>query len=345
MFAYTRGWMPESTIVFAPTLDPDVRAIADELRPPQFTFRNVAASDLPAAIMDADFLCGFIGPIDTEVLVQAAANRLKLVQLMSAGYDRFNIDGARAARLPVAVNGGANAIAVAEHAIMLLLSALKHVHALDQAVRSGGWRSPSVGSRRVYELYHSTVGIVGMGRIGQEVAQRLAGWEATIVYYDPVRLSAEREQQLGVRHVELDALLRMADAVTVHVPLNAHTRNLIDAESLSLMKPTAVLVNTARGGLVDEEALATALREGRILGAGLDVLSQEPPPQDHPILDLPNVILTPHTAGPTWQSFPRRFANCFANIERAHRGEKPLWVVEELADLLVPRTEDAARGN
>jgi D-3-phosphoglycerate dehydrogenase len=172
-----------------------------------------------------------------------------------------------------------------------------------------------------------------MGRIGQEVAKRLAGWDATILYYDPFRLSAEREKDLGVSYVELDALLRTSDAVTVHVPLNASTRNLIDAESLSLMKPTAVLVNTARGGLVDEEALAIALREGRILGAGLDVLSQEPPPQDHPILELPNVILTPHTAGPTWQSFPRRFANCFANIERVQRGEPPLWVVEELADL------------
>ncbi len=325
--------MPEPTIVFAPMLDPEVRAIADERLPSHFSFRNVAAGDVPAAILDADFLCGFIGPIDSGALLAAAAKRLKLVQLMSAGYDRFNLDGAREAHLPVAVNGGANAIAVAEHAIMLMLSALKHVHFLDGAVRSGGWRSPTIASRRVYELYHSTVGIVGMGRIGQEVAKRLAGWETTIVYYDPVRLSVEREQELGVRYLGLDALLRTADAVTVHVPLNAHTHHLIDAESLSLMKPTAVLVNTARGGLVDEEALATALREGRILGAGLDVLSQEPPPADHPILELPNVTLTPHTAGPTWQSFPRRFANCFANIERVHRGEKPLWVVEELANL------------
>jgi phosphoglycerate dehydrogenase-like enzyme len=133
--------------------------------------------------------------------------------------------------------------------------------------------------------------------------------------------------------MELDAVLRMADAVTVHVPLNAKTRHLIDAESLSLMKPTAVLVNTARGGLVDEEALAIALRDGSILGAGLDVLSQEPPPADHPLLNLANVTLTPHTAGPSWQSFPRRFANCFANIERVQRGEKPLWVIDELADL------------
>jgi phosphoglycerate dehydrogenase-like enzyme len=99
------------------------------------------------------------------------------------------------------------------------------------------------------------------------------------------------------------------------------------------MKQSAVVINTARGGLVDEDALAAALREGRIMGAGLDVLSQEPPPADHPLLSLPNVVLTPHSAGPTWESYPRRFANCFANIERVHRGEPPQWVVEELADL------------
>jgi phosphoglycerate dehydrogenase-like enzyme len=321
------------TIVYAPLLEADVRAIADEFLPSGFSFVNVAVADVPAAIVDADFLCGFIGPIDTDVLVAATARQLKLVQLMSVGYERFNLDGARLARLPVAVNGGANAIAVAEHAIMLMLNALKHVHVLDAAVRNGNWRT-ATASRRVYELYHSTVGIVGMGRIGQEVARRLAGWEVEIVYYDPFRLTPDREQQLGVRYLELDHLLRTADAVTIHVPLSATTRHLIDAESLSLMKPTAVLVNTARGGLVDEEALEAAIRAGRILGAGLDVLSQEPPPPDHPLLQLDDVILTPHTAGPTWQSFPRRFANCFANIERVQRGEKPLWVVDELADLL-----------
>jgi phosphoglycerate dehydrogenase-like enzyme len=185
----------------------------------------------------------------------------------------------------------------------------------------------------VHELCGSTGGIVGMGRIGREVAKRLAGWDVSIVYYDPIRLAADAEQTLGVRYLELDQLLRVADAVTIHVPLNARTRHLIDAESLSLMKPSAVLVNTARGGLVDEDALGVALREGRILGAGLDVLSQEPPPEDHPLLEVSNIVLTPHSAGPTWESYPRRFANCFANIERVQRGEKPLWVVEELADL------------
>jgi phosphoglycerate dehydrogenase-like enzyme len=322
--------MSAPTILFAPLLEPDVRAIADQLRPRNFDFRNVAPAELPTALMDADYLCGFIGPIDSEVLIAATQHRLKLVQLMSAGYDRFNIEGARHAHLPVADNGGANAIAVAEHAIMLMLCAMKHVHALDAAVRRGAWRG---GVGRVFELYGSTVGIVGMGRIGREVAKRLAGWEANLLYYDPIRLSADLERQLQVSYVELDDLLRAADAVSVHVPLNAKTRNLIDAESLSLMKPTAVLVNTARGGIVDEEALAAAVRDGQLLGAGLDVFSQEPVSMEHPLLELSNVVLTPHSAGPTWQSFPRRFSNCFANIERVERGEKPLWIVEELADL------------
>jgi phosphoglycerate dehydrogenase-like enzyme len=322
--------MSAPTIVFAPLLEPEVRAIADQLRPRDFEFRNVAPAELPTALMDADYLCGFIGPIDSEVLVAATQHRLKLVQLMSAGYDRFNIEGARLAHLPVADNGGANAIAVAEHAIMLMLCAMKHVHALDAGVRRGAWRG---GVGRVFELYGSTVGIVGMGRIGREVARRLAGWEANLLYYDPIRLAADLERQLQVRYVELDDLLRAADAVSVHVPLNAKTRNLIDAESLSLMKPSAVLVNTARGGIVDEEALAAAVRDGHLLGAGLDVFSQEPVSMEHPLLELSNVMLTPHSAGPTWQSFPRRFSNCFANIERVERGEKPLWIVEELADL------------
>src|SRR6185437_2002835 len=148
--------MPEPIIVYAPLLDPELRAMADQLRPRAFEFRNVAPADLPSALLDADYLCGFIGSLPSDVLVAAANQRLKLVQLMSAGYDRFNIEGARAARLPVAVNGGANAIAVAEHAIMFLLAALKRVHALDTAVRAGEWRGPS---GRVYELYESTVGI------------------------------------------------------------------------------------------------------------------------------------------------------------------------------------------
>lgn len=323
--------MPPNKIVYSPPAAPEVLAIARDLLPDGFDFQAVQAATLPGALHDADFLMGFIGHLEDAALT--GAPRLRLVQLMSAGYDTFNLDAARAAGVPVAVNGGANAIAVAEHAIMLMLATLKRLTSLHAGVRAGEWRRGPAGEVRLYELWHSTVGIVGMGRIGRQVAQRLQGWEGELLYYDPFRLPATEEQAVGVAYRPLDDLLRLADVVTVHVPLNDQTRHLIDARALSIMKPSATLVNTARGELVDELALADALRQGRIAGAGLDVFEQEPPPPGHPLLALPNVVLTPHVAGPTWQSWPRRFANCFANIERVARGQPPQWVVPELADL------------
>jgi phosphoglycerate dehydrogenase-like enzyme len=319
-------------IVFSPVLDPELLAIAHRLAPPGFELEAVSKADLPGASCEADYLMGFIRTLDDDTF--ARAEHLKLVQLMSVGYDGFNLDGARRAKVPVAVNGGANAIGVAEHAVMLMLATLKRLTELDRLVRQGGWRSESLSGLRVYELWESTVGIVGMGRIGQEVAARLQGWSANLIYYDPFRLTEERERQLKVRYLPLDDLLRAAEVVTIHVPLSKSTRNLIDARALELMKPTAVLVNTSRGGLIDEQALVEALRRGAIGGAGLDVLEQEPPPENHPLFELSNAILTPHMAGPTWQSWPRRFRNCFDNIQRVQRGEAPLWVVPELSDLV-----------
>jgi phosphoglycerate dehydrogenase-like enzyme len=322
--------MSDPVILLPPNrnLEPDVIAIGRRLLPPGFELRLVTADELAAALPEADYLMGFIGHLDDATL--AGARRLKLVQLLSVGYDRFNLAGARAARIPVAVNGGANAIGVAEHTVLLMMATLRHLTELDAGVRAGRW---SAGAKRLYELWSSTVGIVGMGRIGQEVALRLRGWGASLVYHDPVRLAPDRERELDVAYAPLDELLARADVVSLHVPLSAATRRLIDARALARMKPTAVLINTARGELIDEAALARALDEGRIGGAGLDVLSAEPPPADHPLLSTPNTVLTPHMAGPTWQSWPRRFGNAYANIARVQRGEPPQWVVPELADL------------
>ena len=323
--------MPDPVIVLPPNrnLEPDVLAIAREMLPRGFELRVVGADRLAEALRDADYLMGFVGSLDDATL--AAARRLRLVQLLSVGYDRFNLAGARAARVPVAVNGGANAIAVAEHTILLMMATLRHLTELDTSVRAGRW---SAGAKRLYELWSSTIGIVGMGRIGQEVAQRLAGWGARLIYHDPVRLSPERERELGVAFAPLEELLERADVVSIHVPLSVATRHLIDGQALARMRPTAVLINTARGELVDEAALAEALGSGRLAGAGLDVLSAEPPPAGHPLLSTPNTVLTPHLAGPTWQSWPRRFGNAYANISRVQRGERPQWVVPELADLI-----------
>ena len=323
--------MSDPVILMPPNrnLEPDVVAIARQMLPSGFELRLVPADRLADALRGADYLMGFIGPLDDATLL--GARRLRLIQLLSVGYDQFNLTGARAARVPVAVNGGANAIAVAEHAILLMMATLRHLTELDAGVRAGRWGS---GAKRLYELWSSTIGIVGMGRIGQEVAQRLRGWGSTVIYFDPIRLAPERERELEAAFVPLDELLARADVVTVHVPLSDATRRLIDARVLARMKPTAVLVNTSRGELVDEAALADALRSGRLGGAGLDVLSAEPPLTDHPLLSTPDTVLTPHVAGPTWQSWPRRFGNAYANITRVQRGERPQWVVPELADLI-----------
>jgi phosphoglycerate dehydrogenase-like enzyme len=334
--------MPDRVIHLVPVLADDVLAIGNRLLPPGFRLESVSKADLPAKLPEIEFLLGMEpGFIADEAL--ASAKKLKLVQLMNVGYDSFNVEGARKARVPVSVNGGANAVSVAEHTLMFMLALIKRLAMLDRNVRSGVWRGGALGGLRIHEIWSQTVGIFGMGRIGQEVVKRVRPFEpGEIVYFDPFRQSPEREKQLGVRYVSKEELLRTADIVTVHVPLTPETHHWIDAAALKLMKPTAVLINTSRGGLVDESALAEALQSGTIAGAGLDVFSKEPPDPDNPLLKLENALLTPHMAGPTWESYPRRFENCFANIVRVASGEPPQWVIPELADLV--KTAAGARA-
>ena len=153
-----------------------------------------------------------------------------------------------------------------------------------------------------------------------------------IAYYDIVRLSEDAEDALGVRFHLLRELLRTSDVVSLHVPLNASTRHMIGEGELELMKPSAILVNTCRGSVIDEAALHRTLSAGKLFGAGLDVFDREPPPPDNPLFKLDNVVLTAHFAGPTWDNHAARLRNAFDNVERVHRGEAPLWVVPELAD-------------
>ena len=328
--------MANPMVVLYPRPAPDVLRIAERLLPPSLDLVVADTALAPAALAEclapAEYLIGFIGRLPTEAW--AAASRLRLVQLLSAGYDTFPIETARGMRLPVATNGGANAISVAEHALMLMLAVYRRLPQLDRGVRAGVWRPSQRGAERYYELCGKQVGLIGMGMIGRNVARRLHPFEATVVYNDVRRLAPEAERELGVRFVDRDELLATSDIVSLHVPLLPETRCLIDARALGLMRPTAILVNTARGELVDEAALEQALVSGQILAAGLDVLTQEPPPADHPLLKLDNVVLTPHSAGPTWDSWPRRFGNGYDNILRVARGERPLWVIPELADIV-----------
>ena len=322
-------------IVFSPKFPKPLVDVMMEMKPVGFEIAVVDASaaELHSAAKDAEYFMGFgrnpLGPA-----FYAAAPKMKLVQLISAGYNTLDLEAARRARVPIANNGGANSVAVAEHAVMLILATLKKLHWQHNNVTAGKWRVGDFAETRLYELEGKTVGIVGLGNIGKKVARRLRGFDCKIVYYDIIRLPEHEEDTLGVRYVLLDELLATSDVVTLHTPLTSITQNMISDRQLELMKPTAILVNTCRGPVVDERALHKALITRRIAGAGLDVMVDEPPSKDNPLLNVDTCTITPHTAGPTWENWPKAFRNAFDNILRVHAGRAPLWVVPELRDLV-----------
>jgi len=323
------------TKILTPPQQAPVMEIARELLPPgmELVVADPSKPEFYDAAADAEYYLGSPrAGIGNEFF--RAAPKLKLVQLTSAGYDRVDIEAARKAKVPVANNGGANAVAVAEHAVMLMLAVLKKLVYHHNNVVAGTWRASDFASIRTYELEGKRLGIIGLGNIGKKVARRVRGFDMDVRYYDVVRLSGDQEDALGVRFALLAELLRTSDVVTLHVPLNDVTRKMMSTPQFAMMKKTAILVNTCRGPVVDEDALHQALTSGTIAGAGLDVMVEEPPKSAHPLFKLPNVILTPHSAGPTWDNWVKAYRNGFDNIQRMEAGQAPLWVVPELRGLL-----------
>ena len=260
------------------------------------------------------------------------APKLRIVQTLSAGYNTYDLDAARAAAVPICNNGGANATAVSEHAMMLMLAVCRKLIWQHEGVVSGRWRGNDFNSYKLYELEDKTLGIVGLGNIGKKVARRAKAFDMHIKYYDINRLTGDQEDALGVRFALFPELLKTADIVTLHVPLDKSTHNLIGERELAMMKPTAILINTCRGPVVDEDALYDALNNEVIMAAGIDVMVEEPPKPDHELFTLKNAIFSPHGAGPTWDNHWKRWRNAFDNFERVARGQKPFWIVPELRD-------------
>jgi phosphoglycerate dehydrogenase-like enzyme len=320
-------------IIMPSLLGEPILAVAREVLPPgwELTIAQFGSAEFLAALPEAEYYIGSPRfPLTPEFY--RAAPKLKLVQLFSAGYDRLDLAAARAAHVPIANNGGSNSVAVAEHAILLMLAVSRRLVSQHENVIAGRWYGNDFAAIRVYELEEKLLGIVGLGNIGKKVARRARAFDMRVQYYDIKRLSADEEDALGVRFALFPELLKTSDIVSLHVPLDASTRNLIGAPEFALMKPSAILINTCRGPVVDEKALYDALAGEKILGAGLDVLVEEPPPPDHPLFSLRNVTFTPHFAGPSWENWKKAFRNCFDNIGRVARGEKPYWVVPELRD-------------
>jgi D-3-phosphoglycerate dehydrogenase len=226
-------------------------------------------------------------PKITKAIIDAG-KRLKVIGRAGVGLDNVDREAAKAKGIEVVNSPEASTVSVAEHAIGLMLSIMRHIPKGDRLMRSGGWDRKLMGN----ELYGKTLGLIGFGRIGKEVAFRSRAFGMKLIVTDPI-MTSEDAKELDAELVGLEALLKRADIVSIHVPANPSTKDIINDKTLALMKPTAVIVNTARGHCIDEDALYRALKEGKIRGAALDVYKAEPP-TGSPLLSLENIVLVPH---------------------------------------------------
>lgn len=303
-------------------------------------------SELLAMMPNADFLviggAGQRRPVSKEII--DAGPKIRLIQKLGTRYHQIDVDAATRRGIPVAVEPAPSHANVAEHIFMFMLALARGLFDAHARVTSGYYErlgltpkptSPTeyaynwTGVKGIRLLMGKTLGIIGLGDIGAETAKRGRCFGMRVIYYTRHPLSAKEEAEYGAKYAPLEQVLREADFLSLSASHTAETENMINAETLAMMKPTAFLINTARGGLVDEQALYAALAEGKIAGAALDVFKQEPTPKDNPLLKLPNVICTPHIAV---GSLPieGRFQGCLDNIARVLRGEPPVGVVNKV---------------
>lgn len=306
--------MPKPVVLIAEELSP---ATVDALGP-DFEIRNVDGTDRPAllaSLADAHaILVRSATKVDAEAI--AAAPNLKVVARAGVGLDNVDIKAATTAGVMVVNAPTSNIISAAELTVGHILSLARHIPAAHASLAAGAWkRSAYTG----VELYEKTVGIIGLGRIGALITQRLQAFGVQVIAYDPYVTTA-RAQQLGVELVSLEDLLKRADFTTIHMPKTPETVGMISDAQFALMKPTAFVVNVARGGLIDEDALHRALTSNTIAGAGLDVFVSEPP-KDSPLVSLPNVVVTPHLGASTDEAQEKAGVSVAKSVRLALGGE------------------------
>lgn len=265
------------------------------------------------ALSDADYIVSRGVVVDHAVL--DAAKKLKMLQKWGSGYDKIDVAYAGQRGIPVAVCLGGNSIPVAELTVALMLDVIRNIMPLAERLKECGSWNKDLYMKRSFLLHGKTVGLIGMGNIAKNVAHIVQrGFDANVIYYDVVRLDKDAEKNLNIQYIPLQGLMREADIVSIHVPLLDSTRGMINSKMLECMKPSAYLINTSRGGVINEDDLIAALQEGKIMGAGLDTFSEEPLPADSPLLHMDNVIATPHIGGNTVDNDERMAAICMENI-------------------------------
>jgi D-3-phosphoglycerate dehydrogenase len=244
-----------------------------------------------------------------------SGDKLKFIQSGGVGYEQIDVDAATDRGVVVVNVPAATTESVAEHAVALILACAKNVVRMHKTILAGGWRAADLG----VELWKKTLGIIGFGRIGKAVAERMKAFEMTILVSDP-HIKEVDASKMGCKKVDLDTLLKDSDVITIHSPLNEETKGLIGEPEFSKMKRSAILVNTARGGIIDEKALIKALTERRIKYAGLDVFEMEPIEKDNRLLTLDNVVMTPHSATQNQDAMARLMSQNGIQLEKALNG-------------------------
>ena len=263
------------------------------------------------------FLCG--DDAITRPVLQRALPRLKVVSKYGIGLDKVDVPAATVLKIPVCYCPGVNHTTVAEHAFGLLLAIYRDIVAENAHVKAGTWKRLTG-----HELLGKTIAIIGLGRVGKEVASRARAFGMLVIGFDKFWDDDFARHHNVERAATVDVALKAADVVTLHISLSPETKHIINAERLALLKNGAVIINTARGELVDVNAVVTALKSGHLLGYGADVLEQEPPPQDHPLFACPNAILTPHIGSRTYENVARQAAMAAQNLIAVLSGQQPI---------------------
>lgn len=301
----------------------DVYDIVRAKVPPGFTLVTLD-SDSEAERMERIGECEVVIPAAAALRrpLIAAARRLRLVHHQGVGYqDTVDVAALKERGIPLALTPEGTTEGVAEHAVLLMLAVFKFLPHADAELRRGCWHVNALRPRS-RQLLGMTIGYVGMGRIGQATAERLKAFGTKGIYCDDLApLPPARENELGLSRLHLELVLARADVVSLHVPLTPATRHLLDERAMAQMRPGAIVINTARGGLIDEAALCRALASGQIAGAGLDVFEAEPVAPENPLCRFINVVLTPHISAGTRDALSAKMSALFANVQRFYAGE------------------------
>lgn len=307
----------EKVLVIGP-FNESMKSALEQAFDGRFTLEYITSREEYGRIADADYI--ILRTLDLNAEDIAAMKKVKLIQRWGAGFDTVDIKAAAEKKIPVAITYGINSTPVAEMTMALTLAVYRSLVPMTNGIQAGKWEREAV-SKNSFTINSKTVGIIGIGNIGRKVAALFQAFGAQVIYYDLFRLSPEREQELNLTYSELDEIWGKCDIISLHAPATPETMHIVNAESLSKMKDGAVLINTAREELVDMEALAAVLKEGKLLGVGLDAI-EESTMSSLPFAGLNNVVLTAHLGGNTADNAIHMAKRCAEQVAAVSAGEK-----------------------